>query len=73
MRSCRRFGVTVFLVVVFGFLGAHRFYTGRTVSGVAQAATLGGLGIWWLIDIFVVSSGQFVDRDRRLVRWSSKR
>ena len=33
-----------------GFLGIHRFYVGKTGSGIAQILTFGGLGIWALID-----------------------
>ena len=33
-----------------GFLGADRFYKGEVKMGVFKLLTLGGLGIWWLVD-----------------------
>lgn len=73
MRSDRSFGVTVVLVVFFGYVGAHRFYAGRNLTAVVQAVTLGGLGVWWIVDIFVVSAGLLRDRSDRLIRWQPKR
>ena len=70
MRSTKSYGVAVVLVVVFGFLGAHRFYAGRWVTAILQAATLGGFGVWWVIDIFAVAFGGFTDVDRRVIRWA---
>jgi TM2 domain-containing membrane protein YozV len=43
--------LTLFLCFFFGILGAHRFYLGYTWQGFVQLFTLGGLGIWWLIDL----------------------
>lgn len=55
-----------------GVFGAHRFYVGRTGSGVAMLCTLGGMGIWWLYDMILIVAGEFKDADgRRVVRWSS--
>ena len=62
--------VAIFLVVMLGFVGAHRFYAGRTGSAIAMIFTLGGLGIWWLIDIIIVSTGQLIDSEgRRVSEW----
>jgi hypothetical protein len=59
--------VALLLAVLLGPFGAHRFYTGRTRSGVLMALTLGGAGIWYLYDIIVVAAGGFRDADGRLV------
>jgi TM2 domain-containing membrane protein YozV len=37
---------------IFGFLGAHRFYYGKRVSGVIWMFTLGLLGVGWVFDLF---------------------
>ena len=63
-------GVATALAALLGPFGAHRFYVGRTGSGALMAATLGGLGLWWLYDIIVVAAGDFRDaQGRRVSRW----
>lgn len=53
-----------YLLWLFGFTGAHRFYYGRPVTGTIWFFTLGLLGIGWLVDLFLIPS---MDRaaDRR--------
>lgn len=43
-----------YLLWIFGFTGAHRFYFGRPVSGTVWFFTLGLLGVGWLIDLFFI-------------------
>ena len=43
-----------YLLWIFGFLGAHRFYFGRPISGTVYLFTLGLLGIGWLVDLFLM-------------------
>lgn len=43
-----------YLLWLFGFTGAHRFYYGKPVSGTIWFCTLGLLGIGWLIDLFLI-------------------
>ena len=45
-----------YLLWIFGFLGAHRFYFGRPVSGTDYLFTFGLLGIGWLVDLFLMPS-----------------
>jgi len=45
-----------YLLWIFGFLGAHRFYFGRPVSGTVYLFTLGLFGIGWLVDLFLMPS-----------------
>lgn len=45
-----------YILWIFGFTGAHRFYYGKTVSGIIWFCTLGLLGIGWLIDLFLIPS-----------------
>ncbi len=56
------------MAVVIGIFGAHRFTVGRKFSGTLQALTVGGIGLWWLYDLFELISGDFVDAQRRPVR-----
>lgn len=43
-----------YLLWIFGFTGAHRFYYGKPVTGTLWFFTLGLLGIGWLIDLFLI-------------------
>ncbi len=43
-----------YLLWIFGFLGAHRFYYGRQLSATLYFFTMGLLGIGWLIDLFLI-------------------
>lgn len=68
--SDRSRGVALALAIVGGFLGLHRFYAGKIGTGIAQIVTLGGLGIWWLYDLVLLSTGEFRDmNDLRIRRW----
>src|SRR5690348_5362429 len=63
-------GVALALVTLLGVFGGHRFYVGKIRTGILQAATLGGAGLWWLYDWILVASGSFRDMNNRLVtRW----
>ena len=63
-------GVAFILALVLGVFGAHRFYVGKTGTGILQLCTFGGLGIWYLYDVVLVAGGGFRDADgRRLTRW----
>lgn len=43
-----------YVLWIFGFLGAHRFYYGKPVTGTIWFFTLGLLGVGWLIDLFLI-------------------
>lgn len=62
--------VALLLEMPLGVFGAHRFYVGKIGTGVAMLFTLGGLGIWWLVDLILVASGEFRDADgKKVIRW----
>lgn len=52
-----------YILWIFGFTGAHRFYYGKPVSGAIWFFTLGLLGVGWVIDLFLIPS---MDRDADL-------
>lgn len=43
-----------YLLWIFGFLGAHRFYYGKQISGTIYFFTLGLFFIGWIVDLFLV-------------------
>tara|TARA_Y100000590_G_scaffold397307_1_gene478758 strand:+ start:1433 stop:1729 length:297 start_codon:yes stop_codon:yes gene_type:complete len=57
--------VTLLLSFFVGYLGIHRFYTGHTAIGIVQLLTLGGCGIWALIDFIIILVGNYKDSDGR--------
>ena len=56
--------LALFLLTFFvGVLGVHRFYVGKIGSGVLMLITIGGLGVWFLVDLLLVVTGQFTNKD----------
>ena len=53
-----------YILWIFGFMGAHRFYYGRPISGTIWFFTLGLLLIGWIVDLFLIP-GMDRDADRR--------
>ena len=63
-------GVALALAALLGPFGAHRFYVGKTGTGVLMLCTLGGAGLWYLYDLILVSGGSFRDANGRLIsKW----
>ncbi len=58
---------TLLLCFFLGAFGIHRFYTGHTGIGVVQLLTLGGCGIWALIDFIIIIMGNFKDSNGHLL------
>lgn len=58
---------TLLLCFFLGGLGVHSFYAGKTGIGVAQLLTLGGCGIWALIDFIMILCGSFRDGEGKLI------
>lgn len=61
--------IAIILSVLAGGLGVDRFYLGQTLPGVLKLITCGGLGIWSLVDLFLImgltreyNMGLIVDR-----------
>jgi TM2 domain-containing membrane protein YozV len=53
-----------YVLWIFGFFGAHRFYYGRPVSGTLYFFTLGLLFVGWIVDLFLMPSLE-ASADRR--------
>jgi hypothetical protein len=49
--------IALILVALIGGIGIHRFYLGYTWQGIVQLLTLGGCGVWALIDLIRIITG----------------
>jgi len=67
MNEPSRFGTHSLLIGyilwIFGFMGSHRFYYGRPVSGTIYFLTFGLFLVGWIVDLFLIP---FMDRDAEL-------
>jgi TM2 domain-containing membrane protein YozV len=55
-----------YLLWIFGFMGAHRFYYGKQITGVIWFFTLGLFFIGWIVDLFLIPSMER-EAERRFV------
>lgn len=55
------FMVAAMLSLFVGWLGVDRFYLGRAGTGILKLITLGGLGLWYLIDLILILTGNMKD------------
>ena len=61
--SSRRYIPAVLLCFFLGSIGIHRFYLGKKGTGILMLLTLGGAGIWTLIDFVRLVIGSMRDAD----------
>jgi TM2 domain-containing membrane protein YozV len=52
---------------LFGIAGIHRFYLGKIGTGILMLITLGGLGIWTLIDLIMAAAGIMKDKEGKVI------
>lgn len=58
------------LCYFFGCFGLHRFYTGKTITGILMLLTLGGVAIWMLVDVVLIIMGKFTDKEGKpIIDW----
>ncbi len=63
--SDKEYLTALLLSIFLGGLGVDRFYLGYTGLGVAKLLTLGGCGIWSIIDIISIATGKMPDAEGR--------
>ncbi len=63
MQSDKNWLATLLLCLFLGGIGVHRFYVGKVGTGILQLITFGGCGIWTLIDLIMIITGSFTDKD----------
>ena len=59
----QRWLTCLLLCIFLGGFGAHRFYTGKIGTAILMIVTLGGVGVWYVIDIIIIAVGKFRDKD----------
>ena len=67
-KSEKTFIATLLLCFFLGVIGVHRFYVGKVGTGLLMLITLGGFGLWTLIDFIMIAVGSFKDKDGRPIR-----
>ena len=67
--SDKEFLPTLLLCLFVGMLGIHRFYAGKIGTGILMIVTLGGLGIWVLVDFIMICIGSFRDIEGRVIKY----
>ena len=55
-------------LLLLGPLGIHRFYVGKVGTGLLFLVTVGGFGVWWLIDLILLIAGGFTDLNGYIVK-----
>ena len=68
--SDKGFVPAVMLCLFLGAFGVHRFYVGKVGTGLLQLLTFGGLGIWTLVDLIMLVTGSFKDKNGNPIKAS---
>lgn len=67
-KSPKSWVVALLLCFFLGGLGVHRFYVGKVGTGIVQLLTVGGFGIWALIDFIIILVGSFSDSEGKTLK-----
>lgn len=71
--SDKDWSTCLLLCLFIGIFGGHRFYVGKTVSGILYLFTLGGFIIGAIIDLICIICGTFRDNEKKFIRYKSEK
>jgi TM2 domain-containing membrane protein YozV len=66
--SEKGFVPALLLCFFLGAFGIHRFYVGKVGTGILMLLTLGGIGVWTLIDFVMIAVGKFKDKEGNILK-----
>ncbi len=66
--SERNWLAALLLCIFFGVFGAHRFYVGKIGTAILMLITLGGFGIWTVVDLIIIICQDFKDKEGKVLK-----
>jgi TM2 domain-containing membrane protein YozV len=60
--------IVLLLCIFLGYLGIHRFYTGKIGTGILWMLTVGLFGIGYIVDLLLIATFKFKDSDGYLLK-----